>query len=263
MSLSAHGFDLSQVEFHSFHWDNFNQDVLNAHKKVMAHFGLNVTYTQENIPHGQWLDRVIGQSKSKVVAIIEPDLIPLNKEIIEKAAQYVFENDTFLGCAQVSNHIHPATHVFASPAFFFITPSCYEKLGRPSFLETRRADVAEELTFAAERIGLRFKTLFPKSYERAPVEGVWRLGSYGHYGIGTVFDGGVYHLFQSRLAANVDLFVTRCEEVVAGRFDDGGFIPCTGFDKPAQVVAPPYAYPWFCKTDTLRRWYRSYKKRTQ
>ena len=26
-------FDLSDVEFHSFHWDNFNRDVLNAHKK--------------------------------------------------------------------------------------------------------------------------------------------------------------------------------------------------------------------------------------
>lgn len=52
--------DLSDIEFHSFHWDNFNPDVLNAHKKVMAHFGLDVKYTQENIPHGEWLDRVIG-----------------------------------------------------------------------------------------------------------------------------------------------------------------------------------------------------------
>lgn len=68
--------DLTQVEFHSFYWDNFSQDILNAHKKVMKHFGLNVTYTQENIPHGQWLDRIMQQSTKKVIAIIEYDLIP-------------------------------------------------------------------------------------------------------------------------------------------------------------------------------------------
>lgn len=110
--------DLTQVEFHSFYWDNFSQDILNAHKKVMKHFGLNVTYTQENIPHGQWLDRIMQQSTKKVIVIIEPDLIPLNFEIIEQAIHYVVENDSFLGCAQASNHIYPATHIFASPAFF-------------------------------------------------------------------------------------------------------------------------------------------------
>ncbi|MDG2960173.1 hypothetical protein P7L91_04845 [Bisgaard Taxon 10/6] len=71
-------FDLSDVEFHSFHWDNFNRDVLNAHKKVMAHFGLNVIYTEENMEHGEWLDRVMSRATKNVVAIIEPDCSPRN-----------------------------------------------------------------------------------------------------------------------------------------------------------------------------------------
>lgn len=252
--------DLSDIEFHSFHWSNFNRDVLNAHKKVMAHFNLKVTYTEENIPHGMWLDRIIGRSTAKVVAIIEPDCIPLNLDIILQSAQYVFENDTFLGNAQVSNHIYPATHIFTSPAFFFITPSCYKKLGSPSFISTDLYDVAENLCYIAEQQGVAYRTLFPTCFEREPVEGIWRLSSYGHYGIGTVFAGSVYHLFQSRMTENVELFVKRCNEVVQGNFNSSRFIPSTSFNIQGNIVSKPYPYPWFCQTKFLRRWYRSYKK---
>lgn len=238
-------FDLSEVEFHSFHWDNFDRKVLSAHKRVMEHFNLNVNYTQENIPHGEWLNRVIGNAKSKVVAIIEPDLIPLNREIVEQAAHYVYENDTFLGCAQASNHIHPACHIFASPAFFFITPSCYERLGRSSFMPIKyRSDVAEEISFRAEKLGIRYRTLYPTCFEVDPVEGVWALGSYGFYGIGTVFDDSVYHLFQSRFAQNVELFVRRCDEVIQGAFDSSEFIPSITFNDSSRMVQPAKPAKW-------------------
>lgn len=200
-------------------------------------------------------------STKPVVAIIEPDLIPLNREIVESAAKYVFENDTFLGCTQVSNHIHPATHIFASPAFFFITKNCYQKLGYPSFLETLQADVAENLTYQAEKLGIRFKTLYPLCFEREPLEGVWRLGSYGQYGIGTVFEGGVYHLFQSRLASNVELFVQRCDDVINNRFDDSNFIRSTQLHYTGKMAPTAMIYPWFCNNALFQRWYRSFKKR--
>ena len=118
---------LKQTEFHSFHWDNFSSEILAAHQRVMSHLGLNVRYTQKNIPHGQWLDEIMATAQAEVIAIIEPDLIPLNIDIVVNAIEYVIKNDTFLGCAQVSNHIGNATHIFASPAFFFITKTCYEK----------------------------------------------------------------------------------------------------------------------------------------
>ena len=61
---------LADVELHSFHWDNFNPDILASHKKLMAFYGLNVQYTQENIPHGEWLTQVVSQSTKKVIGII-------------------------------------------------------------------------------------------------------------------------------------------------------------------------------------------------
>ncbi len=244
----VHPISLDDISFHSFHWDNFSPKVLQAHKRVMKHFGIDVQYTQENIPHGEWLDRVIGQGKSKVIAIIEPDLIPLNLDVVKQAAVYVYENDTFLGCAQASNHIYPASHIFASPAFFFITPNCYEKLGRPSFMPKKnRGDVAQELSYRAEELGIRYRTLYPSCFERGSEEGIWALGSYGFFGIGTVFAGSVYHLFQSRLAQNVELFVQRCDEVINNKFDTSGFISSTDLSDIGVVVPPP---------TIKRRWYK-------
>lgn len=236
--MSLVSFD--DISFHSFHWDNFSPEILAAHKRVMQHFGIDVEYTKENIPHGEWLDRVISQGTNKVIAIIEPDLIPLNLDVILQSAKYVYENDTFLGCAQTSNHIYPASHIFAAPAFFFITPSCYEKLGRPSFMpKGGRSDVAEELSYRAEELGIRYRTLYPSCFERGSAEGIWPLGSYGFFGIGTVFADSVYHLFQSRLAQNVELFVQRCDEVITNQFDTSGFISSTDFSDIGRIASLP------------------------
>lgn len=236
---------LADVELHSFHWDNFNPDILASHKKLMAFYGLNVQYTQENIPHGEWLTQVVSQSTKKVIGIIEPDVIPLTPDIVLQTAQYVYEYDTFVGCAQVSNHKHPASHIFASPAFFFITPPCYAKLGKPSFMPTHRADVAEELSYKAEEIGIRYRTLYPTYYEASPPNGVWLLGSYGYYGIGTVFHDSVYHLFQSRNAKNVELFVKRVDEVINQTFSTTNFHCSTSFNTPEKMVKPPKKRVWY------------------
>lgn len=248
--------DLSCVEFHSFHWDNFSPEILAAHKKVMQHFGLNVTYTQKNIPHGQWLDEVMQSATSDVIAIIEPDLIPLNREIVDNAIRYVLQHDSFLGCAQASNHIYPASHIFASPAFFFITKSCYQRLGCPSFMETETGDVAENIAYLAEQSGIRYRTLYPTYFERVPREGIWLLGSYGFYGIGTVFHDSVYHLFQSRMAENIELFVQRCNEVLNNTFSMQGFRSCTDFEKVDNLVPFPFR-------QKRKRWYQKLMSKFQ
>lgn len=240
----------TDVEFHSFHWDNFSPKVLEMHAKVMQHFNIDIKYTQKNISHGEWLDEVLKNAKCKVVVIIEPDLIPLNREIIDTAIEYVICENTFLGCAQVSNHIAPATHIYAAPSFFVISLDCYKKLGYPSFKSIpSKADVAENISYIAEQKGIRYRTLFPTCFEKAPKEGAWPLASYGHYGIGTVFSNSVYHLFQSRLQSNIDLFVKRCDEVLQGKFDTTNFIPSTtfhGIDKVVPIPKPRKKF-WFAK----------------
>lgn len=225
-----------KLQINSLHWDNYNPEMLLAHKSVMEHLGIVVNYHQQNVNHGTWMDRVMKTSKADVVGFIEPDCIPLTKQIVLDSAKYANVSKSFVGIAQVSNHIGTKSHVYAAPAFYFIHRESWNKMGQPSFTETSRADVGEEVTYKAEEMGIRYRTYYPDFFEREPVEGVWPLGSYGYYGVGTVFHNSIYHLYQGRMGNNAELFARRCKDVVDGKFSTVGFHSSTTFNYVGRIV---------------------------
>jgi hypothetical protein len=217
------------AEFHSLHWNNVDTDMLAAHKRVMDHFEIPMTYSNlDGVHHGLWLEHVVKQAKSDVVVILEPDCIPLNKAKFMEYINYAAARNTFIGIGQVANHIPPASHVYAGPGFYVITKSVYNKLGGISFLETPRSDVAEEICYVAESKGIHYRALMPTCFEKTSSV-LWPLGSLGYYGIGTVYDNAIYHLYQSRNAQNIELFIKRCDEVINGTFTTEGFYSSTEF----------------------------------
>jgi hypothetical protein len=220
---------LDDVVFNTLCWDNTPSEQVQAHQKVLANFGIQVKYSFENSPHGDWMDRVMWSSEAAFVGFFDADCVPLSREKILECLQFVSENDSFIGIAQASNHIRPSSHIYAAPAFFIISRSCWERLQKPSFRENFRSDVGQELSRTAEFFGVSYKCLYPDCYEKEPVGGVWPLGNYGFYGIGTVFDGAVYHLYQGRLRSNLDLFLTRCSQIVQNTFDTVGFVQSRHF----------------------------------
>ena len=216
-----------KVEFNSLHWDNVDKDMLTAHQRVMNHFSIPMNYdNRDGHNHGNWMQWVINNSKSDVIVFMEPDCIPLNNMLFEYI-KYAYYNETFVGIAQVSNHIPPKSHIYAAPGFYAISKKVYEKLGRPSFTETRRSDTAEEICYLAESKSIKYRALMPTYFEKPSSEGYWALSNIGYYGIGTVFNNSIYHLYQSRMAENIELFTKRCEEVISGTFDPTRFIPAT------------------------------------
>jgi len=225
-----------KVEFNSLHWDNVDKDMLAAHKRVMDHFELPVNYHGTNTNHGFWMDQVMNNSKSDVVVIIEPDCIPLNREKVMEYIKYAYHNETFIGIAQVSNHFPPKSHIYAAPGFYVMSKKVYTKLGAPSFTEERNCDTAEAVCYLAEDKGMRYRSLMPTCFEKESSEGLWPLGSLGYYGIGTVFDNSIYHLYQSRMAENINMFVERCEQVINGTFTIEGFYPSTTFSYKGNIV---------------------------
>ena len=226
-----------KIEFHSLHWNNVNSEMLAAHARVMNHFEIPMNYSNAHgMNHGVWMKDVIQSSASDVVVFFEPDCIPLNEKYLEYI-KYVHKHNTFVGIAQVSNHIPPKSHIYAAPGFYAMSTNAYKELGSPSFTETRRSDTAEEICYIAESRGKRYRALFPTTFEKAPTEGVWPLGNLGYYGIGTVFDHSIYHLYQSRMAENIELFVKRCDEVIEGEFTTHTFIPATTFTLNERTVS--------------------------
>ena len=219
-----------KVEFNSLHWNNVNKDMLLAHQRVMNHFKIPMNYdNRDGHNHGMWMQWVINNSSSDVIVFMEPDCIPLNNNLFGYI-KFAHRNETLVGIAQVSNHIPPKSHIYAAPGFYAISRKAYNELGRPSFTETLRSDTAEEICYIAENKGLKYRALMPTYFEKPSSEGLWPLSNLGYYGIGTVFENSIYHLYQSRKSENIELFVKRCDEVVNGTFTTKQFTSATTFD---------------------------------
>lgn len=207
------------VEIHTLAWPNTHVDMLKSHSDVCRHLGIEVGYSIQQTPHGQWMDNILANSAADVVGFLDIDCVPTNRKVVDDAIAYAAENKSFVGIAQVSNHIPPKSHIFASPAFFFIWRKTWKAMQRPTFSETPNSDVAENVSYAAEMSGIRYKTLYPTHWTAEPIEGhAWRLHTYGLYGVGTHFEEGVYHLFQGRIERNVQMFVNRCDDIIKGKF---------------------------------------------
>jgi hypothetical protein len=78
----------------------------------------------------------------------------------------------------------------------------------------------------AEMMGGRYKTLFPTHYYKRPEGERWFLHSYGEFGIGTHFEGGVFHLYQGRHPQNQELFKQVCKDIINGTFSTDNMKDC-------------------------------------
>ena len=224
-----------KISLNTLYFPNSNPDFIKAAKSVHDHFGLNVNYHEYSIRHGLWMDHVMNHSNADVVGFLDIDCIPLTKNAVTDMIKFAAKNKSIAGCAQATNHIPPMSHIFVAPCCFFIWRPLWEAIGRPSFTETNRSDVCQEVCYIAEANGVRMKALYPSFFEREPEEGVWRLHNYGLYGVGTTFQNQFYHLYQSRFQSNVDLFIQRCKEVVDGTFTTDGMFESTDFSFQGRI----------------------------
>lgn len=215
------------VQIYTLYWDN-SEYLIESHKKVTDHFKLNVNYHHvHGLQHGEYMNTVMKQSKSDIIGFMDPDCVPIYREVVDEAIGYVNSKETMIGCAQSSNHIYPYSHIFAAPCFFFIDKKRWESLNSPSFLEDAQSDVAENVSRVFELNRVPYKAYYPTHFEREPIEGAWPLSNYGYFGIGTVFNKSIYHLYQGRYQQNMDLFRRRCDEIVNGTFSTEGFFSST------------------------------------
>ena len=216
---------MMQPQIHCLHWPNVDPKIVKAHKETCEHFGMNVNYTCETIEHGLWMDNIMMSSIAEAKLFIEIDCVPTNKEIVDKAIGFALNNKSMVGIAQVSNHIAPYSHIYAAPAFLAISRDIWDDMGRPSFCTNENCDTAENVSYAAEIYKVKYKTLYPTHYFKEPEGGAWDLHTYGKYGIGTHFEGGVFHLYQGRMLQNADLFYNVCKGIRNGVFDPENMTP--------------------------------------
>ena len=178
----------------ALYWDNIDPRVVEAQRKVFAHFGLTIDQRERtHVDHGDFLDAYMAEiAEDDVALLMDIDCFPLNREIVERAFAAAREGRMF-GCVQSSNHIEP-NRIFVAPMFMAISRRAWDKLGRPSFRPDADNDVAQRLNDVAVKAGVEIEMLYPW----ATIVPKWQLGDIALYGIGTFYRGGVFHLFESR-----------------------------------------------------------------
>lgn len=217
-------------EFHTLYYPNTPSSLSNAHKSVMSHFEIPVQYTVETINHGIWMNKILDETTSDFICFFDADCVPITLQGFQDSIQKALQLQTFIGIAQASNHKQGfENHIFAAPGFLIVKKEIYENFGKPNMMGTHRSDAAQELSHLSDERNIPYGLIYPTHYEFGPKENQgnpWRLGNYGYFGIGTIYDNICYHLYQGRMQQNIQLFQKRCNQIIQGEFTSEGMNPC-------------------------------------
>ena len=206
------------IGVYSLCWKNINPKLIELHKKVMSKFDIEIKYTHQNIDHGEWVNYILNTEKSDIFLFVDVDCLLLSRGVFEESIKYISDG-YMIGNAQVTNCI-PAKHdLFCAPSYIGLSREYYESIGRPDARNNSHSDICQELTRSAVAREKRIKMYFPTSFQSVPSGGVWRLSSYGYYGVGTIFQNKTYHLFQSRFENNIILLEQTANYILLDRIN--------------------------------------------
>jgi hypothetical protein len=190
------------MKFYTFYTNNLPQQLIEDHKKVCEHIGIDVTYHSEDFTeydsvytaHGKFMTSVMEQKE--VACFLDIDCLPHNKKLLEKAYSWAVENKSFVGNAQNISHTSMRNHIYAAASCLIVTKDAWNTLGNPDFSwfmqNETQIDTAQLLTLRADQIGMSYQLMYPKMWDEG--EG-YQLGGYGMYGTGTWYPA-TWHYFR-------------------------------------------------------------------
>jgi hypothetical protein len=203
--------------------DKFNPEKY-PHYSILTEFrhgaSMDMFWQMNGVDHATFK----GQNVAKrfdhdVVFFLDVDAVPLNEWAIQHTVHQASVGK-LIGNIQRTNHIQNDQHVFVAPSCLAISVDSFVTIGRPSGLETKRADVAEEYTFAAEKSGIvPVEFYMPLKFDEKPAEcESWALKDgmpvYGRFTTFGVESPMFLHAFQSFHEGQQEKFWKKCESLL-------------------------------------------------
>lgn len=181
-------------------------------KKVCNKFSVPFEQVIVDVNHPQAIDDYLDKVTFDYLILLDIDAVPLKKSFLEDIVSRIKTGNTLFGIAQSSNHIEPVNHVYAGPSCLGLSRKLYESLGRPSFKETSRGDVAEELTWLVEENGFKLDLIWPSHV----IKPEWTLGDSHIFGFGTTYADLVFHAYEivKKPRRGVPIFIQQCEKIL-------------------------------------------------
>lgn len=219
------------MKFHTFYINNLPEQLIEDHKKVCEHIGIDVVYhIQDAIDdydtlytaHGKFMTSVMQSETDDVVCFLDIDCLPHNKKNLEWAYEWAKSNNSFVGNAQNIFHEKMANHLYAAASCLFVSKTGWSVLGKPCFSyfcqSYTQIDTAQILSLRADQIGLPYRLMYPIGYDEKDPSSIincWELGTYGHYGHGTLYPATWHYFRISKFKEQIpDLWTTRVNNVL-------------------------------------------------
>lgn len=225
------------VTYHTFYTDNIPDYIVDLHKEVCKAMDVKVEYhfeksipKTENDPfpeyrmHGEMMERVLESADDdEVVGFLDIDCLPLNKNQIKEAEDYVRTNKTFCGNAQNIGHQQNRNFIYAAACYLVIHKSIWIELGKPPMKFRllgggNLIDTAMELTVRANMSGTHYQLFLPCGYT-IETDKPHRLGPYGSYGSGTVYFNTWHLLRVSKCHSDEKIqnaWIDTCQRILEG-----------------------------------------------
>jgi hypothetical protein len=196
----------------SVYMRNISNDVVDHQYRCVSKFlsrGQDFIQIQTDSSHPEALDELLKAIKSDIVIILDVDCIPVS----ERALPYLEKNASlgFLtGAIQRANHLSNGAHLYVGPFCMAFDVRKYRDLGSPSFIETYRGDVGEELTYRWQQRSEPLCFLYPSNVYSPQ----WDIDKKIKFGYGTTYQGMFYHQFCARDPEQQKLFIRKCSSIL-------------------------------------------------
>lgn len=197
---------------YSIYMANISPRVVAAQRRVVERFlpmdweFVQYQWTGE-YSHPAAMTLCVAKNQWPLTVFLDIDCVPLSREALELVGARA-EIGMLVGAVQRANHIKNDCHLYVGPFCMAFSNYWYARLGSPTFYETERGDVGEELTYRWREQSKPVYFLWPTEV-RNPL---WDLDHGRKFGLGTTYEGLFYHEFCARNTAGN--FERRCDEIL-------------------------------------------------
>jgi hypothetical protein len=196
----------------SFYMKNIARDVVRAQAAAITRFlpkGADLVQLKTGFGHGRSIDLFLTWTNYDIVVLLDIDCVPITSEALLQLIAAA-EAGQLVGAAQRANHIDNDHHLFVGPFLMAFSRATYQSLGAPSFRETPRGDVGEELTYCAQACNHPICFLWPTSCE----EPKWHVTGDIHCGRNTIYENAFLHAFEIRMPDQQKVFLATIDHVL-------------------------------------------------
>lgn len=200
----------NSVKIFSYCYRNIQATEVPLYQKLVFDLhGIKLNQFCGDVRHSEFMDHVMRTEDCDIYVFFDIDCIPVKSDIITNSINEMGNKICIKGIEQQCNCNSSINHIYAGPACFIISRDTYNAIGCPSFVETHRSDVGEELTHICESNGVEV-LFFKKTYS---VNNLWKLGENGWFGHGTEYDNGaLYHQFE--IGKTSTEFINKCKSIL-------------------------------------------------